>query len=153
MTFAEQIVSATREIFDTMIMVDLEVGEPRAIPHGPFASSLSAVVSLTGARPGQVSIHLPNAVAIGLTRDFLGLEVDAIDDDVYDAMGELANMIAGGIKPYISSPERPVELSIPSIIHGTEYILRSLRDAEGSGVPFRVSHGEFLVDLELKKLP
>ena len=153
MIFADRIIAATKEIFETMIMVDLEVGDPCPVPHGPFACSLSAVVSLTGGRQGQVSIHLPNAVAIGLTRDFLGLEVNSIDADVFDAMGELANMIAGGIKPHIASPDRPIELSIPAITHGIEYAQGPIRDAEGSGVPFRVSHGEFLVDLELKKLP
>ena len=151
MVFAERIVAATKEIFETMIMVGIEAGEPCVTPPESFSCSLSAVVSLTGGRQGHLSIHLPNAVAIGLTGDFLGLEVESIDDEVRDAMGELANMIAGSIKPFIVSTERPVELSIPSIIHGAEYSLGNLRDAEGATVPFSVSHGQFLVELELKK--
>ena len=45
----------------------------------------------------------------------------AIDDDVRDVMGELANMVAGNLKSLLP---RGVDLSMPSVVEGSDYALR-----------------------------
>ena len=41
-------------------------------------------------------------VAKDITGTFLGMEVEELDDDVKDAIGEIANMVAGEFKKYFS---------------------------------------------------
>jgi len=45
------------------------------------------------------------------------------DEDVRDALGELANMLAGNLKSVLPSG---VVLSMPSVIEGSDYSLRNL---------------------------
>jgi chemotaxis protein CheX len=151
MDFAEKIVEVTKEIFDTMIMVDVIAGQPLLEHVSKFNYSLSAMVGFAGFKQGNLTIHAPDKVAKGLTQDFLGMEVDSINEDVEDAMGELANMLAGSLKPFISNDGGKVELSLPSVVHGEEYTLTVVNKADWVIVPFTVSHGDFLVGLELKK--
>lgn len=151
MDFAEKIVEVTREIFETMIMADVTPGVPLSEHVSRFTCSLSAMVGFAGFKQGNLSIHAPEKVAKGLTQDFLGMEVDEINEDVEDAMGELANMLAGSLKPFISANGGKVELSLPSVVHGEEYTLTVINKADWIIVPFKVSHGDFLVSLELKK--
>ncbi|MCF8038762.1 MAG: chemotaxis protein CheX [Desulfohalobiaceae bacterium] len=151
MDFKEKIVEVTTEIFETMVMVDLTPGEPLAEHVSRFECSMSAIVGFAGFKQGNLAIHTPERVARGLTRDFLGMEVNEINEDVQDAMGELANMLAGSLKPFIASNGERVELSLPSVVHGKEYTLTVVNDADWVMIPFQVSHGDFLVGLELKK--
>ncbi|MBA2882672.1 chemotaxis protein CheX [Desulfosalsimonas propionicica] len=151
MNFAEKIVDVTQEIFETMIMVDVTAGEPLSEHKSRFQCSLSAMVGFAGFKQGNLTLHAPDAVARGLTQDFLGMEVESINEDVEDAMGELANMLAGSLKPFISSENGKVELSLPSVVHGEEYTLTVVNKADWVIVPFTVSHGDFLVGLEIKK--
>ena len=151
MDFNEKIVEVTKEIFETMIMVDVTPGEALSEHVSQFKSSLSAMVGFAGFKQGNLALHLPEAVAKGLTGDFLGMEVDEINEDVQDAMGELANMLAGSMKPFISEEGGKVDLSLPSVVYGEEYTLTVVNEADWMIVPFSVSHGDFLVGLELKK--
>lgn len=151
MNFSEKIVEATKEIFETMIMVEVIPGEALVEHVSKFKCSLSAMVGFAGFKQGNLAIHAPAKVAKGLTGDFLGIEVEEINEDVQDAMGELANMLAGSLKPYIAVNGGKVELSLPSVVHGEEYTLTVINRADWIIVPFTVSHGEFLVGLELKK--
>lgn len=151
MDFAEKIVEVTKEIFETMIMVDVSAGQPLSEHVSRFKCSLSAMVGFAGFKQGNLTIHAPDKVATGLTQDFLGMEVEGINEDVEDAMGELANMLAGSLKPFISDEGGKVELSLPSVVHGEEYTLTVVNKADWVIVPFTVSHGDFLVGLELKR--
>ena len=151
MDFSEKIVEVTKEIFETMIMVDVTPGQPLSEHVSRFQCSLSAMVGFAGFKQGNLTLHCPDQVAKGLTQDFLGMDVDSINEDVEDAMGELANMLAGSLKPFISDNGGKVELSLPSVVHGEEYTLTVVNKADWVIVPFTVSHGDFLVGLELKK--
>jgi len=151
MDFQEKIVEVTREIFETMVMVDVTPGEPLTEHVSRFTCSLTAMVGFAGFKQGNLAIHTPDPVARGLTGDFLGMEVDEINEDVQDAMGELANMLAGSLKPFIADNGEKVELSLPSVVYGEEYTLTVINKADWMIVPFTVSHGDFLVCLELKK--
>jgi chemotaxis protein CheX len=126
-------------------------GEALAEHVSRFQFSLSAMVGFAGFKQGNLAIHLPEAVAKGLTGDFLGVEVDEINEDVQDAMGELANMLAGSLKPFISENGEKVDLSLPSVVYGEEYTLTVVNESDWIIIPFTVSHGDFLVGLELKR--
>lgn len=151
MKFDEKIIDVTREIFETMIMVEVTPGEPLSEHVSRFKCSLSAMVGFAGFKQGNLAIHAPDKVAKGLTGDFLGMEVNEINEDVQDAMGELANMVAGSLKPFIANDGEKVDLSLPSVVHGDEYTLTVINKADWIIIPFTVSHGDFLVGLELKR--
>jgi chemotaxis protein CheX len=150
MDFHAKIVEVTKEIFETMIMMDVTPGQPLAEHVSKFSCSLSAMVGFAGLKQGNLTIHTPEKVAIGLTQSFLGTEIEEINEDVQDAMGELANMIAGSLKPIISNDGKSVELSLPSVVYGKEYTMIVVAKADWIIVPFTVSYGQFLVGLEFK---
>jgi len=49
------------------------------------------------------------------------MHVDTIDETVRDAVGELNNMIAGGLKRKLCASEDLFRISLPSVIEGSEY--------------------------------
>lgn len=51
-----------------------------------------------------------------ITGSFLGMEVEAINADVEDAIGELANMLGGNVKTILLENGRNINLSLPRIL-------------------------------------
>lgn len=150
MDLQKNITDATKEIFETMIMLDITPGDPLEKSVNSFKCSVSGVIGLAGSCQGMLAIHTPDSVAKAITSSFLGMDVDEVDEDVTDAIGELANMLAGNIKMVLDEAGKDVTVSIPSCIHGEEYSMDCVADADWVVVPFTVDSGEFLVELQLK---
>jgi chemotaxis protein CheX len=151
MDISEKIIASTVEIFTTMVMMDVTVGGPPLETSGTLTDTITGMIGLAGTHKGVLAIHIPNAVAIAITSSFLGMDVDDINDDVRDAVGELANMLGGNVKTILSQNGRDIDLSLPSTIAGHEYGFKATTDVDLVILPFKTEQGSFLVELQLKK--
>ncbi|MFP4429061.1 MAG: chemotaxis protein CheX [Desulfovermiculus sp.] len=147
---AQVVAQATTEIYDTMIMAEIEVHDPLDEPLKDFTRYVSGIVGLAGVCQGMLAIHAPEKVAMGITNDFLGMEVESVDDDVKDAISELANMVGGSVKPVLSPNGKDIQLSLPSVFHG-DYTVKYFTNAHWVIVPFTISWGQFFVELQLRR--
>jgi chemotaxis protein CheX len=98
----------------------------------------------------MLAIHVPNHVAMSITSKFLFMDVEEINDDVKDAIGELANMLAGSVKTMLTETGSGIKLAIPSAICGSEYEVECLAESEGVILPFTMDEGGFLVECYLQ---
>lgn len=80
------------------------------------AYELSAVIGLTGKAVGLVSLSMSDSAARNVLQRMVGIETDVIDEQVRDAVAEMANIIAGQAKSRL--PHLQLTLAIPSIIEG-----------------------------------
>ncbi len=148
----ERIIESAKEIFSSMLMMDIsateEMGAADALPH---VDSISGVIGLAGTRKGVLAIHLPSRVAIAITSSFLGMDVNEMNSDVEDAVGELANMLGGNVKSILSEKGRDISLSMPTTISGQHYDYQSNKDAERFFISFGCETGQFTVELQLEK--
>lgn len=147
MDFTEHLVNATIDVFNTMIMLEATAGRPLPERATAFQSSVSALLGLSGDLKGMLCIHCPEQGARAITASLLGMEVEELNEDVNDAMGELANMVAGGLKTQLTAAGKSLELSIPTAIAGDSYSINSLAAAEFITIPFAVEDWQFLVEL------
>jgi chemotaxis protein CheX len=115
-----------------------------------FKECLTAMVGLAGTYNGLVSVHIPWHLAISFTSLMLGMEVTEIDDDVNDAMGEIANMVAGSFKQHLSKGGSDVQLSTPSIVNGADYVVSSGNNIENITLKFDTDSEWFMVSLTLE---
>lgn len=97
---------------------------------GTIPPGLSAIVGFGGKISGFIAIHLPPQSACMLAGQLLGMKFETVDEIVADAMGEMVNMIAGGLKKFAGRDEDLFKISIPSIVYGTDYSTHAPKDAE-----------------------
>ncbi|WP_281379898.1 chemotaxis protein CheX [Geomonas silvestris] len=150
-TLAGYVINATKEVFDTMVMMPLEDSYPLKEPVTTFHCSVTGMVGLAGTYTGILSIHCPKTLALKVTSNMLGLEVDEVDDDVNDALGEIANMLGGYVKQILSKGGLDINLSIPTVIAGEDYTVNSMSDSDCVIIPFINEGDRFLVGLKLHK--
>jgi len=73
----------------------------------------------------------------------LGMEPpEAVDDDVRDMLGELANMIGGNMKCTMATG---VRLSMPTVMDGSDYDLHICRSQVRDRLEFQSDEGHFWV--------
>lgn len=151
MELREKIFESVKEIFTTMVMMDVAAGGEIPKEKIPLTESISGIIGLAGTHKGVLAIHLPHRVAMAITSSFLGMDVDEINSDVEDAVGELANMLGGNVKSILSENGRDINLSMPTTISGKQYDFQSKKDAESLVIPCRCDAGDFIIELQLEK--
>ncbi|UFS72320.1 chemotaxis protein CheX [Geomonas sp. RF6] len=148
---AGYVINATKEVFNTMVMMELQDSYPLKEPVTSFHCSVTGMVGLAGTYTGILSIHCPKPFALRITSNMLGMDVDDVGEDVNDALGEIANMLGGYVKQILSKGGLDINLSIPTVIAGEDYTINSMSESECVIIPF-INEGErFLVGLKLQK--
>ena len=145
------ITEITKGVFSTMVMLDVVDEPPLAEPVVTFHETLTSMVGLAGSYSGILAIHCPKNLALLITSNMLGMEVTEINEDVNDAMGEIANMIGGDVKHIFSPKGADINLSIPTVIYGSDYMLESMSSAQSLVIPFQCSGDRFLLSFKLGK--
>ena len=110
---ASYVINATKEVFGTMVMMNREDHYPLSEPVTSFHCSVTGMVGLAGTYTGILSIHCPQSLALRITSNMLGMDVEEVGADVNDALGEIANMLGGYVKQILSKGGLDINLSIP----------------------------------------
>ena len=147
MEFENSLIDATLEVFASMIFIDIAAEWPSAGSMPEIEPNLSSLIGFSGDLKGILAIHCPSAVALGVTASMLGMEVTEINEDVKDAIGEVANMVAGGLKVALASDNKKIELAIPTTVIGKAIRTSGLSRATRVIVPFSSPLGRFGVEL------
>ena len=148
----KSLIKDVQDVFITMVGLENLIHLPIQIDVTThFKECLTAMVGLAGTYNGLVSVHIPWPLAISFTSMMLGMEVTEIDDDVNDAMGEIANMIAGSYKQHLSKGGSDIQLSIPSVVNGADYVVSSGINLENITLKFVTDDEWFLVSLSIEE--
>ena len=104
--------SAVSEVFETMLerSCDPLEGEVDTV-----AGRIVARIQFTGGVNGECLLYASQATASVTAEALLGTPSEPHDPMVDDAIGELCNMIAGGWKSKLSSPQALCLISVPAV--------------------------------------
>jgi chemotaxis protein CheX len=148
---AKHVIDATKDVFSTMVMLDVEDSFPLQESVTKFCCSITGMIGLVGTYSGVLSIHCPQSLAVKITSNMLGMEPDEVGEDLNDALGEIANMLGGHVKMVLSKGGMDINISIPTVICGEEYTINSMAESDCVIIPFNTEGERFLVSLKLKK--
>ena len=114
---------------------------PVQLPEAP----ITGLIGLSGKCTGFISISLPERVATLAVSGLLMEEHKAINAQVIDGVGEITNVIAGGIKTKLyNTPWMVNTITIPSVILGSSYNISYSKGIEYCGVTFEVDDPDTL---------
>jgi chemotaxis protein CheX len=143
-------VSATVEMLRAMAGLEPRRGDPRLKGHDDASYDISGVIGLTGQVQGFIVLSFPAAAAFHVVSAFAGEPATEIDEGVKDAVGELANMVAGGAKRALAEAGYELRISIPSVIVGPGHTISRPTGIPCFEIPFETEAGPFSVELCLQ---
>jgi len=116
---------SAREVFELMLSCQLTV--PATAEETTL--NVTAMVGLAGQLCGVLSVRCDGKAAELMTSKMLGVPLDKVGPEVSDALGEIANMVAGNFKNKIAGLAEGCMLSPPTVITGSDYDLHSPADS------------------------
>ncbi|RMG00102.1 MAG: chemotaxis protein CheX [Planctomycetota bacterium] len=115
--------SMTAAVTESLTMCDAKtkfVGLSAAPIHEP--GSVTGVIGVHGKVSGFITVNMAEQVALKLATGFLQEQFDKIDNQVVDGVGEVTNLIAGGIKKRLAGTTWGFDaVTVPSVIIGRNY--------------------------------
>jgi chemotaxis protein CheX len=110
-------------VFQTMLSMEAALIPPLADPvaHGERVTGTVGFAGETVA--GAVYLHFPPRLAVRAAAAMLGTSPDAPpgEAEINDLVGELTNMLCGGLKSKLSDLGVPCAMSTPAIIRGASF--------------------------------
>ena len=143
-TFQEDVARITADVFQTMLGVEVQP-DRSPLPSARSAQLATSAVYFAGQWKGAVLVECTVGQALQFAARLFGSVVpEYINDDVRDAVGELANMIAGNLKSVLPGG---VSLSMPSVVEGQDYTLKVCGGNLSTRLRFQSPLGAFSVIL------
>lgn len=134
-----------REVFE--IMLGCKLDAPTEAEPAP--SEFTAMVGLAGPLTGVLSLRCSARAAALMASRMLGVDPQQTGEEMWDAIGEVCNMVAGNFKNKLTGLADRCLLSVPTVITGSDFSLHSLADAKPLDVEFRFDGQTVLVTLEI----
>ena len=109
---------------------------------------ISSVIGLSGKAVGTVVINLSESVAIKAASAMLMTEVTEVNEQVLDAVGEIANIVAGGAKAELE--EFQLSVSLPNVVVGDPHEIHFPSNATPICVPYDTDWGPMTLEVSLE---
>lgn len=145
-------ISAVVNALQTMAALNPERGTPFVKDKFESLADMSGIIGYAGDVKGAVILSFPQELAAIIYENLTG-EAPPADDihPVADAVGELANMVAGGAKAPLSEMGLNIQISIPSVVCGKNHMVLNTGDGPCLVVPFTLRGHTFYVQIRMKK--
>ncbi len=146
MCLTEALLEGAKEIFETMIFMSMEEcsDDDRNIEGDALMGTITFKNSLEGCLGICCGVDSAKAIAANM----LGLEPgdDIGQEDICDAIGEVANLVMGSVKARLLEHVDDIQVSIPSVVKGHE-LINSLGDG-ANRISVKVSlEDEYIAEL------
>jgi chemotaxis protein CheX len=139
------------EVFETMLSLPAEVLPGASPPH--FTTRVTGSVGFGGDKvSGAVYLHLSAPFAGQCASAMLGLPPEELqaEAEVNDVVGEMTNMLAGGLKSCLCDAGYDCAVSTPAIIRGTAFEIETPPDVRREILLFQSGIESVIVEAHIK---
>ena len=141
-------VKSVSNTFETMCSLPVAIGKPTLKINDGTGSDVSSIIGFSGDAAGSVVLHFSFEVASKVATAFSGMEITPDHPDFADALGELANMVAGGAKAKFEGLN--VSISLPNVIVGKDHNVSASKTTPRVVIPCSTDAGGFEVEVGME---
>jgi chemotaxis protein CheX len=139
------------DIFNTMLSMPAVPAQPGEQPV--HDERVTGAVGFAGESvTGAVYLHLSTPFASRMAAAMLGLPPEEIinDSDTNDVVGEISNMLTGGLKSWLCDSGAECALSTPAIIRGRSFAIEHMADVQLERLAFDCGGDKVMVEIHIK---
>ncbi len=139
------------DVFGTMMGMALDEKLPLDGDALRPQSNVVGQIGFGGSRTGLVVFYATFDGAAVITRALLGMgEADEpTRPEIADAIGEIANMVAGSFRTRMATDGDAWAISIPTVTMGSDFYMTPLANGRRTLLPFRMGEHEVCLELVL----
>lgn len=160
--FGKQFVDSVKDVFSTMLMVELTHGQPEIAESNISKGDLTGIMGMNGTYVGpdeNLNIEFKGSFFIswkletylGIASTMLGEDYTEMTEEIEDVGLEICNIAMGGAKQKLNPMGYKIEMAIPNSISGKDHMIKSDKGAVTVIVPMTCELGEFYIGLNYKE--
>lgn len=144
--YVNPVISATKDVFEMMLGCTPKRSGLQLKGADTPSHDISAVIGVSGSSSrGTIVLSFSKSVAIQALERILETVVSEINAEVCDAVGELANMVAGSAKAQLAHLD--LSIGIPNIVVGPNHRVVYSSEMQPICILFTSEIGEFLIEV------
>jgi len=140
-------VKATLNVLKTMAFLDVEPKQPYLKKDIKAKGDVSSVIGLSGETSGTISVSFMEPCILSIVSNMFGEKMTELNEEVMDAVGEIANMISGQARQDLENMGKVLYAAIPTVISGKDHTISHMTTAPIMAVPFHTEYGNFTIEV------
>lgn len=140
-------IEATLHVLETMASVKVESGRPYLKKDQVATGDVSGIIGLTGDLKGTISVSFSESSISAIVSNMFGEKINGLNDEVKDAVGEIANMISGQARQKLEELGRNLKAAIPTVIIGKNHSITHITEEKIIAIPFTTDNGGFTIEV------
>ena len=138
-------VKSVSNTFQTMCNLSINVGKPQLKQGDGPSADITSVIGFSGDAAGSVALLFSYDTASKIATAFSGTEITPEHPDFADAIGELANMVAGGAKSQFEGLK--ISVSLPNVIRGKNLNMSASKNTPRIVIPCNTDAGTVYMEI------
>lgn len=156
--FINPVIASVLNVLTTMSHIEPRSGLPTRKKADDFVKgkNITGLMTMVGKKEVIANLGKRVSASIALTfseqailhiaKKMMPMDITKIDGIVIDLAGEIANMVLGGAKTELEEKGYIFQMSLPTIIIGTDYLIAHKIKSPIITVPFSMPEGNFYVE-------
>ncbi len=138
---------STVHVLQTIAGINAEKGKPFLKKDNTARGDVSGVIGLAGDMNGIISVTFTEKCILHIVSGMFGEEMKELNDEIGDAVGEIANMISGQARQKLEIQGTNLQAAIPSVVMGKDHKISHLTKQPIIALPFVTAGGEFTIEI------
>ena len=135
-------------VLSTMANVKPSLGKPQIKTDEISQGDVTGIMSMVSPKVrASLAISFSKSAIIDLVQRMLGDKITDVDDTAKDMVGEMTNMVVGGVKNLYAEQGYDFDMSTPKLLHGKDHIIHHEFTGQTIVLPFIANAGEFYVEI------
>lgn len=149
--FINPFLEGTVSVIKTMAFLDPIPGKPFLKKDNLARGDISGIIGMTGKVKGSLALSFSEACILKVVSNMLGEEINSINGEIKDAVGEITNMVSGAARKKLEAIGFVITAAIPTVVSGKDHSIVHVLGGPSIIIPFEIpDHGNFVVDVCLK---
>ncbi len=149
--FINPFLEGTVSVIKTMAFLDPIPGKPFLKKDNLARGDISGIIGMTGKVKGSLALSFSEACILKVVSNMLGEEINSINGEIKDAVGEITNMVSGAARKKLEAIGFVITAAIPTVVSGKDHSIVHVLGGPSIIIPFDIPEcGPFVVDVCLK---
>lgn len=144
-------IGSIQRVFGGMVPIEVAIGTISSDTASQVKGDVMAMVGIAGKQvSGTISMFVSAKLATKMASLFLGRAIETIGNEVFEIVGEITNIIAGGITAALSTDEI-FKFSMPTVMMiNNQGIYYPSSDIQYVAVPVHAEDADFFITTAIK---
>lgn len=131
----------------TASMTSIKAKKPYLKKGSKATGAITGVISLSGDFNGTIGISFSENLILSVVSTMFGEEMTEVNDEIKDAVGEIANMVSGQVTTKLSESGKALKAQMSSVLMGNGHEIQHIAGKPVIVLPYKAEKGEFVIEV------